>query len=66
MAYDSMDLNKMLASLHDERRRIDDVIQNLERLADDGGPRRGRPPKRLQEAKAKSPRKNASARRKSA
>ncbi len=46
MAYDSIDLNKMIASLQDERRRIDDVIQNLERLADDGGPRRRRPPRK--------------------
>ncbi len=60
-----MDLNKMIASLHDERRRIHEVIQNLERLAEDRGPRRGRPPKWLQEAKSAASRKKVSARRKS-
>jgi len=41
----------MLASLYEERARIEDAILNLEALADGRGKRRGRPPKWLVEAR---------------
>jgi hypothetical protein len=60
-----MDLNKMIASLHQERRRIDEIIRQVEQLgADMHTKRRGRPAKRLQEAKAANSRKKTSFRRK--
>lgn len=40
-----MDVNKMLAELQQERTRLDEAIQTLERLATGSGRRRGRPPK---------------------
>lgn len=45
------DVKKMLASLYEERARIEDAILNLEALADGRGKRRGRPPKWLAEAR---------------
>ena len=40
----SMDVNKMLSELREEREHIDEVILSLERLARGQGKRRGRPP----------------------
>ena len=45
------DVRKMLASLYEERARIEDAILNLEALASGRGKRRGRPPKWLVEAR---------------
>lgn len=42
----------MIASLRLELTQIDEAILNLERLAQGGGKRRGRPPKWLAEAKS--------------
>jgi len=39
-----MDLNKMIAELRDEKSRIDEAIQALERLSTGNARRRGRPP----------------------
>ncbi|HEX3747740.1 MAG TPA: hypothetical protein VHW09_27580 [Bryobacteraceae bacterium] len=43
-----MDLNKVLAQLHEELENLDAAILSLERLQQDGR-RRGRPPKALSE-----------------
>jgi hypothetical protein len=40
-----MDINKMLAELHEEREHIDEAILVLSRLALGAPRRRGRPPK---------------------
>ena len=42
-----MDLNKVLAQLHEELENLDAAILSLERLQQEGRPRRGRPPKAL-------------------
>jgi len=46
----SMDVNKMLSELREEREHIDEVILSLERLARGQGKRRGRPPAWLKSA----------------
>jgi hypothetical protein len=57
----SMDVNKMLSELREEREHIDEVILSLERLARGAGKRRGRPPAWLknsdEEASAPAPKK---------
>jgi hypothetical protein len=42
-----MDLNKVLAQLHEELENLDAAILSLERLQQEGRRRRGRPPKAL-------------------
>jgi hypothetical protein len=44
-----MNLEKILADLHDEKRRIDEAINALERISAGRPRRRGRPPRWLQE-----------------
>jgi len=46
-----MDINKMLADLRNERRRIEESIIVLEGLARGRAKRRGRPPKWMTEVK---------------
>jgi hypothetical protein len=41
---ETMDINKMLAELRNEREQIEEAIMTLERLARGRGRRRGRPP----------------------
>src|SRR5258705_5094037 len=48
----NMNLAKILAEFHDERRRVDEAIEVITRLAA-GGKRRGRPPKWMAEAQPK-------------
>lgn len=40
-----MDLNRMIAELRDEKQRLDEAIEALERLSMGTAKRRGRPPK---------------------
>ena len=42
-----MDVEKFLAGLREQRDRVEEAIQVLERLERTMGPRRGRPPNRL-------------------
>jgi CRISPR/Cas system-associated protein Cas7 (RAMP superfamily) len=42
-----MDLHKMIAELQEEKHRLDEAIEALERLSTGGQKRRGRPPKWL-------------------
>ena len=51
MEHGMADVKNMLASLYEERARIEDAILNLEALAEGRGKRRGRPPKWLVEAR---------------
>jgi hypothetical protein len=44
-----MNLEKILADLHDEKRRIDEAINALERISAGRPRRRGRPPRWLKE-----------------
>jgi hypothetical protein len=44
-----MNLEKILADLHDEKRRIDEAINALERISAGRPRRRGRPPRWLAE-----------------
>ena len=46
-----MDIEKMLAELRAEKQLIDEAIMAMERLASGRGPRRGRPPKWMSDAK---------------
>jgi hypothetical protein len=48
-----MNLAKILAELHDERRRIEESIEVLTRLAAGAEKRRGRPPKWMAQAQPK-------------
>lgn len=45
-----MDLIKVIAKLHEQRRALDEAIHVLTRLAAGAGKRRGRPPKWMAEA----------------
>jgi hypothetical protein len=45
-----MDISKMLAELHSERKQLDEAIVTLERLALGRGKRRGRPPAWMKDA----------------
>jgi hypothetical protein len=49
-----MNLEKILADLHDEKRRIDEAISALERISAGRPRRRGRPPRWLKEQRLKS------------
>jgi hypothetical protein len=49
----SMNLERILVELRDEKRRIDEAISALERISADRPGRRGRPPRWLQERKQK-------------
>lgn len=55
-----MDVKKILEELRFERDLMEDAILNLERLKASGVKRRGRPPKWLQEARARQPKEGAS------
>lgn len=46
-----MDINKMLAELHEERENIEQAIIVLERIGRGQGKRRGRPPKWIAQVK---------------
>jgi hypothetical protein len=46
----SVDINKILTDLRQEREQIEDAIISLERLARGRGRRRGRPPSWMKEA----------------
>jgi hypothetical protein len=46
-----MDIEKILDELRLERMKIEEAILSLERLAEDRGKRRGRPPKWVSEAR---------------
>ena len=48
-----MNLEKILADLRDEKRRIDEAISALERISAGRPRRRGRPPRWLQEQRLK-------------
>ncbi len=48
-----MNLEKILADLHDEKRRIDEAISALERISAGRPRRRGRPPRWLTEQRTK-------------
>jgi hypothetical protein len=50
-----MDINKMLAELHEERDHIDDAILVLSRLAAGAPKHRGRPPKWMSDQHPKEP-----------
>jgi hypothetical protein len=50
-----MDINKMLAELHEERDHVDEAILVLSRLARGGAPRRGRPPKWMTDPNSAEP-----------
>ncbi len=51
MEHGMVEVKNMLASLYEERARIENAILNLEALAEGRGKRRGRPPKWLVEAR---------------
>ena len=46
-----MDLSRIIAELQTERENLDEAIASLERLQAGMGPRRGRPPAWLKEAR---------------
>lgn len=50
-----MDVTKVLADLRQEKQQIDEAILSLERLAAGSGPRRGRPPAWMVEARLAGP-----------
>jgi hypothetical protein len=50
----SMDVNKMLQEMREQREQIEEAILSLERLAAGRGKRRGRPPAWLSEMRKDS------------
>lgn len=56
-----MDINKMLAELREERENIEQAILVLERIAQGGGRRRGRPPKWMSQMHVTEPQQDGSA-----
>ncbi len=58
----ALNLNVILAQLREERRRMDEAILSLERLAEGRGPRRGRPPAWIALVKGKERRRQAGSR----
>lgn len=61
MEVNSMDVNKILSDLRQEREQIEDAIVSLERLARGRGKRRGRPPAWMKEAEDRHETRAASA-----
>jgi len=61
MEVNSMDVNKILSDLRQEREQIEDAIISLERLARGRGKRRGRPPAWMKEAEDRRQTRAASA-----